>query len=89
MHYFEGDPAAQREGRAAVPLPPRVVTDPAGRCAAMSLYFSQLALLPALEVWPVVWQYGGTAGVVFAGGVCGGVAVIVVGRVAAGGGCEL
>ncbi|GLC77555.1 hypothetical protein PLESTF_001954700, partial [Pleodorina starrii] len=49
LHYFEGDPAAQREGRAAVPLPPRVVTDPAGRCAAMSLYCAQMALLPALE----------------------------------------
>ncbi|GLI63467.1 hypothetical protein VaNZ11_006441, partial [Volvox africanus] len=53
MHYFEADPAAQREGRAAVPLGPRVVTDPAGRCAAMSLCFSQLALLPALEADPL------------------------------------
>ncbi|EFJ51734.1 hypothetical protein VOLCADRAFT_87503 [Volvox carteri f. nagariensis] len=66
LHYFEGDPGVQREGRIAVPLPPRVVTDPAGRCAAMSFCFSQLALLPALEVKAGAWQCvddGGVMGV--------------------------
>ncbi len=30
--------------------PPRVLTDPAGRCAAALLGHSQLAMLPAIEV---------------------------------------
>ncbi|KXZ43815.1 hypothetical protein GPECTOR_80g175 [Gonium pectorale] len=64
LHYFEGEGegailraavqggAGRSEGlggRAAVPLPPRVVADPAGRCAAVAVLFNQLALLPALE----------------------------------------
>ncbi|GFR46062.1 hypothetical protein Agub_g7532, partial [Astrephomene gubernaculifera] len=36
-------------GRTAAALPPRVVTDPAGRCAAVAVNFCQVALLPALE----------------------------------------
>lgn len=50
MHYFEGEPSMRREARAAAPLPPRVVADPAGRCAAMAMAGCHVALLPAYEV---------------------------------------
>lgn len=50
MHYFEGEPSMRREARAAAPLPPRVVADPAGRCAAMAMAGCHVALLPVHEV---------------------------------------
>lgn len=71
QHQGQGQGQQQREARTAVPLPPRVVADPAGRCAAVVMYFCQLALVPAIEVgrgsggfWRVgvacgVWVWGG------------------------------
>ncbi|KAG2481891.1 hypothetical protein HYH03_019150, partial [Edaphochlamys debaryana] len=62
LHCFEGDPAALREGRQVAAMPPRVATDPAGRCAAVVFAFCQLALLPALEADSLELSAGGGAG---------------------------
>ncbi|KAA6424198.1 MAG: cleavage and polyadenylation specificity factor subunit 1-like [Trebouxia sp. A1-2] len=48
LHYFEGDPSL-RMGRTVFPMGPKVVTDPQGRCAAVLMFHTQLALLPAME----------------------------------------
>ncbi|KAL0047613.1 hypothetical protein WJX82_007762 [Trebouxia sp. C0006] len=48
LHYFEGDPSL-RMGRTVFPMGPKVVTDPQGRCAAVLIFHTQLALLPAME----------------------------------------
>ena len=48
LHYFEGDESL-KAGRHAFPRPPTVVTDPAGRCAAVIMLRHQLAVLPATE----------------------------------------
>lgn len=48
LHYFEGDESL-KSGRKVFPRPPLVVTDPAGRCAAVVMFRHQLAVLPAVE----------------------------------------
>ena len=48
LHYFEGDESL-KAGREAFSRPPMVVTDPAGRCAAVIMLRHQLAVLPATE----------------------------------------
>ncbi|KAL3135407.1 hypothetical protein ABBQ32_007589 [Trebouxia sp. C0010 RCD-2024] len=48
LHYFEGDPTLKM-GRTVFPLGPKAVTDPQGRCAALLMFHTQLALLPAME----------------------------------------
>lgn len=48
LHYYEDD-MALRESRTTFVYPPRVVTDPQGRCAAVALYSHHLALLPARD----------------------------------------
>ncbi len=58
LHYLEKDPLV-REARAVQVLPPKVVADPQGRCAAVLCFDHQLALLPAMEVR--VWGFGAAA----------------------------
>lgn len=48
LHFFEGDESL-KSGRKVFPRPPLVVTDPAGRCAAVVMFRHQLAILPAIE----------------------------------------
>lgn len=48
LHYFEGDESL-KGGRAVFPRPPLVVSDPAGRCAAVLMFRHQLGVLPAME----------------------------------------
>eukprot|EP00884_Botryococcus_braunii_P001192 jgi/Botrbrau1/11073/Bobra.0302s0015.1 len=47
MHYFEGD-LDLLHGHTVFPLPPRVITDPQGRCAAVVMFRKEVALLPAM-----------------------------------------
>ncbi|MEW5299110.1 MAG: hypothetical protein WDW36_002156 [Sanguina aurantia] len=61
LHSFEGDPALT-QGRVTFAVPPRVATDPAGRCAAVVMFQHQMALLPALEVDQLDLLIGASAG---------------------------
>eukprot|EP00191_Tetraselmis_sp_GSL018_P008178 CAMPEP_0177610928 /NCGR_PEP_ID=MMETSP0419_2-20121207/20117_1 /TAXON_ID=582737 /ORGANISM="Tetraselmis sp., Strain GSL018" /LENGTH=171 /DNA_ID=CAMNT_0019106419 /DNA_START=80 /DNA_END=591 /DNA_ORIENTATION=- len=45
LHCWEDDALSQ--GRQSFPKPPTAVTDPQGRCAAVSLFKHHLALMPA------------------------------------------
>ncbi|KAK9815325.1 hypothetical protein WJX72_001813 [[Myrmecia] bisecta] len=58
LHYFEGD-AALKGGWTVFPYGPRVICDPQGRCAAVTFFRNQLAILPAMDTDDLLLGDGG------------------------------
>eukprot|EP00798_Chlamydomonas_sp_ICE-L_P015929 gene15929-22063_t len=56
LHYLEGL-SSMKEARVVFPMPPKVLADPQGRCAAVLCFDHQLVMLPALEADNlIVWN---------------------------------